>query len=214
VDEHARGRRFEIFVEMEEGARGPASHSANNGLIRLAGSNPNANRFEVRARTKDSSFLAQSATVAVLFRRWFDSVTLSGLAAGWRCAPACGGGLVSSVWRDGGVHRCQFLGRVSWVREGSCLDSGFIPVSRVPVCGIRSSSLFLVRSSRDPVRLSRIRPNYDRERRIFRCRLTPRRDGRNRGGASNADRGLPRGVVLPSMPPSSIRTGNRSRQSR
>ena len=50
VDEHARGRRFEIFVEMEEEPEASFHTPRTTGLIRVAGSNPNANQaFEVRA---------------------------------------------------------------------------------------------------------------------------------------------------------------------
>jgi len=57
VDEHARGRRFEIFVEMEEEPEASFHTPRTTGLIRLAGSNPNANQaFEVRASHQRSFF--------------------------------------------------------------------------------------------------------------------------------------------------------------
>jgi hypothetical protein len=50
VDEHARGRRFEIFVEMDDEQEASFHTPRKTGLIRLSGSNPNANRaFEVLA---------------------------------------------------------------------------------------------------------------------------------------------------------------------
>jgi hypothetical protein len=42
VDEHAAGRRFEVFVEMDEEPARSFQSPRKAGLIRLLGSNPNA----------------------------------------------------------------------------------------------------------------------------------------------------------------------------
>jgi hypothetical protein len=42
VDEHARGRRFELFAEMDDQPEEPFESPRTSGLIRLLGSNPNA----------------------------------------------------------------------------------------------------------------------------------------------------------------------------
>lgn len=41
ADEHARGRRFEVFAEMEDEPVGPFESPRTAGLVRLLGSNPN-----------------------------------------------------------------------------------------------------------------------------------------------------------------------------
>lgn len=42
VDEHARGRRFELFAELDDEPEGPFERPRKAGLVRLLGSNPNA----------------------------------------------------------------------------------------------------------------------------------------------------------------------------
>ena len=42
IEEKAHGRRFELFVEMQEEPLGPFASPRKSDLIRLAGSNPNA----------------------------------------------------------------------------------------------------------------------------------------------------------------------------
>lgn len=42
IEENARGRRFELFVEMQHEPVGPFESPRKSGLIRLLGSNPNA----------------------------------------------------------------------------------------------------------------------------------------------------------------------------
>ncbi|WP_413543288.1 hypothetical protein [Citricoccus nitrophenolicus] len=42
VDEHARGRRVEVFAEMDEESDGSFQTPRKSGLVRLLGSNPNA----------------------------------------------------------------------------------------------------------------------------------------------------------------------------
>lgn len=42
IEDNARGRRFELFVEMQEEPLGPFTSPRTSDLIRLAGTNPNA----------------------------------------------------------------------------------------------------------------------------------------------------------------------------
>ena len=42
VDEHARGRRFELFAEMDDQPEEAFGIPRTSGLVRLLGSNPNA----------------------------------------------------------------------------------------------------------------------------------------------------------------------------
>ncbi|WP_342023445.1 hypothetical protein AAE021_16850 [Arthrobacter citreus] len=42
IGENAHGRRFELFVETQEEPLGPFTSPRKSDLIRLAGSNPNA----------------------------------------------------------------------------------------------------------------------------------------------------------------------------
>lgn len=42
VGEHAHGRRFEVFAEMDEESAGSFQTPRKSGLVRLLGSNPNA----------------------------------------------------------------------------------------------------------------------------------------------------------------------------
>lgn len=42
IEENARGRRFELFVETQDEPVNPFSSPRKSGLIRLLGSNPNA----------------------------------------------------------------------------------------------------------------------------------------------------------------------------
>ncbi len=42
IEEHVRGRRFELFVEMQEEPLGPFTSPRKSDLIRLLGKNPNA----------------------------------------------------------------------------------------------------------------------------------------------------------------------------
>jgi hypothetical protein len=47
VNEHAHGRRFELFVEIDEVAATPFETPRAAELVRLLGSNPNAGKSEV-----------------------------------------------------------------------------------------------------------------------------------------------------------------------
>ena len=47
VDEHAAGRRFEVFAEMDEEPACSFQSPRKTGLIRLLGSDPNAGETEI-----------------------------------------------------------------------------------------------------------------------------------------------------------------------